>query len=384
MSEQHSAEVVRRQVVKAAHVAERGQPGDIKARGAGIAGLREEIAHWLWIPAEDADIIDFCLAVFKSNELPGDPLWGMLIDASGSGKTELLRAFRNLPAAYFLSKVTEKSLVSGYRDPARPKEDPSLLPQLDGKILVIKDLAPLLEMRRESRKAVFAELREAYDGFTDQGRGNMGRVSYQSRFSLLAAATLAVERYDTVEQELGERFIKIRARGDGDRDKVKRALENLGRDEALRSEIEAAVVAFMSSLPDASKVEIRIPADLLGALVELADHTAKARSHVPRDRNGELKHVPRPEVGTRLGKELGKLLVALSLVREKEVPGEAEFSTVRRVAEDCLPPNRLMVLQILREQKKQMTTAEVQDLCDLPRSTVGRVLEDLQVLRAIQ
>src|SRR5271154_5301037 len=58
-----------------------------------ITRLREQISKWLWIPDEDADIIDFCLAVYKSNELPGDPLWGMFIDASGSGKTELLRAF---------------------------------------------------------------------------------------------------------------------------------------------------------------------------------------------------------------------------------------------------------------------------------------------------
>ena len=103
-----------------------------------------------------------------------------------------------------MSNLTENTLVSGYRDPKVPTKDPSLLPELDGKVLVIKDLAPLMGMHWFA--AVVAGLRDAYDGFTSR-RGNLGRLSYEARFTLLAASTLAIERTDTVEQELGERFI---------------------------------------------------------------------------------------------------------------------------------------------------------------------------------
>lgn len=195
-----------------------------------IRQLRADLARWLSIPPEDRDLVDFALSVYKSHEIPGDPLWGIIIDASGAGKTELLRAFRNRPDAYFLSNLTENTLVSGYRDPKTPDKDPSVLPELDEKVLIIKDLAPLLGMRAEARSAVIAGLRDAYDGFTDQGRGNLGRVSYDSRFSLLAASTLAIERTDTVEQELGERFIKFRARSGESRDKVRKAISNIGSD----------------------------------------------------------------------------------------------------------------------------------------------------------
>lgn len=351
------------------------------ANPASIEELRATLSRWLCIPPEDTELIDFCLAVYKSREIPGDPLWGIIIDASGGGKTELLRTLRNRKDAYFLSKLTEKSLVSGYRDPANPKKDPSLLPELNQKVLVIKDLAPLLSMRRESRNAIIADLRDAYDGFTDQGRGNVGTVRYESLFTLLAASTLAIERTDTVEQELGERFVKFRARGNGSLMKVRRAIGNVGADDSMRRDIEVAVSKLLDSLPPLK--EITIPAGLQEQLADLADFTAKARSSVARNRDGVIQYLPRPEVGTRLGKELGKLLIALACVRGMSDPDEADFATVIRVAEDCLPPNRLAVIAALRARGPR-TCAELETTIRLPHATLARTLEDLHVLGLVE
>ncbi|MGH9575158.1 MAG: hypothetical protein ACRD40_16715, partial [Candidatus Acidiferrales bacterium] len=342
----------------------------------GIEELRTSLAKWLSIPNEDRDLIDFCLAVYKSHQIPGDPLWGIIIDASGGGKTELLRAFRKRDDAYFLSGLSEKTLVSGYRDPKNTTKDPSLLPELNGKVLIIKDLSPLLSMRRESRNAIVSQLRDAYDGFTDQGRGNVGKVAYESRFSLITAATLSIDRQDTVDQELGERFIKFRCRGDASRSKVEKAIRNIGSDDMMREEIESAVADFFKSLPPIRKVTI---ADRLGErLVVLSDFTAKARSHVTRDRNGDLQYLPKPEVGTRLGKELGKLLIALAAVRGKSEADEQDLATVQRVAEDCLPPNRLLVINHLRGEP--LSQADVERATGLPHKTADRILDDLRVL----
>jgi hypothetical protein len=347
-----------------------------------IEDLRTDLARWLSIPPEDQDLIDFALSVYKSHDIPGDPLWAIIIDASGAGKTELLRAFRNRPDAYFLSNLTENTLVSGYRDPKMPTKDPSLLPELDGKVLVIKDLAPLMGMRSDSRSAVIAGLRDAYDGFTDQGRGNLGRLSYEARFTLLAASTLAIERTDTVEQELGERFIKFRARGAGSKDKVRKAISNIGADSSMRHDIETAISAYLDHLPEVTNSQI--PRHLQEPLVDLADFTAKTRSHVARDRSGAIQYLPRPEVGTRLGKELGKLLLALAAIRKKPQPDELDFSTVARVAADCLPPNRTAVLNALRGCDSTVGPSDVEKATGLPHSTVSRTLEDLEVLGAIE
>lgn len=345
---------------------------------ADLEELRATLTQWLSIPPEDADVIDFCLAVVKSHEIPGDPLWGIIIDASGAGKTELFRAFRGRENTYFLTGLTEKSLVSGYRDPKKPAKDPSLLPELHEKVLVIKDLSPLLSMRRESRNAIISQLRDAYDGFTDQGRGNVGKVAYEARFSLLAAATLAVERFSSVDQELGERFIKFRSHGDASTSKVRKAIDNLGKDNPMRAQIKDAVWHFLDSLPPIGDVEI--PGHLRERLVRIADIAAKARSQVARDRSGNVQYLPRPEVGTRLGKELGKLLLALAAVRGKPAPDERDLATVQRVAWDCLPPNRYAILRVLWESKKQLPFSDVEKATRLPGATVWRTLDDLAVL----
>lgn len=297
--------------------------------------------------------------------------------AIGGGKTELLRALRKHAEAYFLSNLTEKSLVSGYREPRNPTNDPSLLPQLNGKVLVIKDLSPPLSMRRESRDKILVDLRDAYDGFTDQGRGNVGRVSYEAKFSVLAGSTLAIERYDAVEGELGKRFVKFRSRSNESAANVRRAIRNMGRNDSMRAEMEAAVRQFLDSLPPF--VALGALDEYEAALTTISDFAAQARSHVPRDQQHNLRYTPRPEVGTRLGKELAKLLLALATVRGKEKPDEEDLRTVARVAEDCLPPNRHAVLRRLRQAQGQQATRQIATGIRLPWSTAKQTLEDLQV-----
>jgi hypothetical protein len=352
------------------------QPGEWWQQRCGIGRVRAVLAKWLSIPPEDAELIDFCLAVYKSHEIDGDPLWGCVIDASGGGKTELLRAFSNLKYAYCLSSLTENTLVSGYRDPKKPQDDPSLLPKLNEKVLIIKDLAPLLSMRRESRSEILGQLRDAYDGFTNQGHGNLGMVHYKARFSLLAASTSAVDRRDAVDQELGERFVRFRAHSNNSQSKARRAMRNIGSDGSMRQEIEQAISGFLDSLPYIGAA--KIPEKMLDRLADLADFTAKARSPVPRDRHGDIQYIPRAEVGTRLGKQLGKLLLALAAVRGKASPDEEDFATVQRVANDCLPPGRSLVIWGLRNGKEK--PADIEKATKMPHASIARILDDLRAL----
>jgi hypothetical protein len=348
-----------------------------------IEVLREKISSWLHIDPEDLDLIDFVLAVDRSRLIPGDPLWAIIIDASGGGKTELLRALRHRPESYFLSSLTENTLMSGYRDPNQPFKDPSLLPHLDGKVLIIKDLSPLLSMRREKRNIIIGQLRDAYDGFSDQGYGNVGHVSYQAKFSMLAASTLALENFESVNQELGERFIKFRVRSTEAKAKVQKAIANVGKENGMRNQIQSAVCDFLDSPPEGGPSSV-VPEKYSDLLTDLSDFTAKARSHVPRDKSHNLLYKPKPEIGTRLGKELAKLLLSLADVRGKTEPDDADLRTVIRVAEDCLPPNRLAILGYLRERFffvcEPAGTLEIAAASGLPESTARQVLEDLCIL----
>jgi len=111
----------------------------------------------------------------------GDALWLYVVGAPGSGKTELVRAFADgRKRAYFLSSLTPNSLVSGLKDGKH------LLPELDGKTLIIKDFTMTLESHRENRDALFGALRDAYDGSYSKAFGSVGTVGFDQIFPVLA------------------------------------------------------------------------------------------------------------------------------------------------------------------------------------------------------
>jgi hypothetical protein len=237
-------------------------------------------------------------------------------------------------------------------------------------------------MGREKRNAIIGQLRDAYDGFTDQGFGSVGLVSYEARFSVLGASTLALEQFESVNQELGERFIKFRVRSNESRAKVLKAIGNVGKEGGMRSEIESSIRQFLDGLTEEGPPS-SVPDWCLDSLSDLSDFTAKARSHVQRDRKHNLMYLPKPEIATRLGKELAKLLLSLADIRGNQEPDEADFQTVLRVAEDCLPPNRYAVLNHLRLchfEGKFALTADIVKATKLPESTAKQTLEDLHVL----
>jgi hypothetical protein len=111
----------------------------------------------------------------------------------------------------------------------------------------------------------------------------------------------------------------------------------------MRVEIRAALSRVLDPIP-AGELSIGM-GKCAEALATIADFAAVARSHVARDRNHEV----RPEVGTRLVKELAKLAKALAIVHGNLEFSETEMRTIARVAEGCLPPNRLAMLRSLKK-----------------------------------
>lgn len=363
-----------------------------------IKDLRLSIRSWLIFPSVDMDIIDFVLAVYFSERMDGDPLWGMIIDASGGGKTELLRTLRDEPYAYFMSKMTDKSMFSMFRDSKHP-EDLSIIKDLDGKVFIVKDMAPLLETKADKRKAVFSDLRDTYDGFSDRASGMTGRMSYTAHFSFLAGCTKAIDQYTSMETELGERYLKIRARGDDAQTtihsadgkvthrpvrllKAERAGRTAGQEKEMREDLKRKVHDFLNlTIP----IPRHVPQSIERQLAALADFTARARSSVARERGGPVLYKPQAEYGTRLNKELTKLLLALAAIRGHSEPDNEDFATVQRVAEDSLPPNRLLVLNYLRSKESAGcgNVAEIAEAVDLSENTTRLLLEDLRLLKIV-
>jgi uncharacterized membrane protein len=344
--------------------------------------LHNRLAKWLVIPDEDRDVVEFALAVYKSHELPdADPIWGMIVGPSGGGKSELLRTFLDLPRSFHLSKPTPASLASGYRGKGGDAADPSLLPLMDGKIVIMPDFAPILSARPEVRNEILGMLREAFDGTIAVGKGNVGHKIYKSRFSMLVGSTAKIDTIDADANELGERFVKIRLRGQDGLKKARRASDNVPHAKQMREELHQSVKTFLDSLPPFVGVES--PDHERDAIAAIADFTAKARTHVARHwRSREIEHLPVPEEGGRLAVQLTKLAMALALVRGRTVVEDREIETIRRVADDSLPPMRLKVIQALR--RDSLSQADLVKKTSIPETTTRRLIEDLELLKAIK
>ena len=319
---------------------------------------------------DDTAPLDACLATVATGWTEGDALWLYVVGAPGSGKTELVRAFADgRKRAYFLSSLTPNSLVSGLKDGKH------LLPELDGKTLIIKDFTMTLESHRENRDALFGALRDAYDGSYSKAFGSVGTIGFDSHFNLIACVTSAIDGYYTVQSILGQRFLIVRTSFPDDFDSDQE--RDLGAfREGLKERIDAALRSVQ---------EGEYPPCPPGFVEEIKSHAreiALLRAHIHREgQSRELAALPEPEAPARLTNQLLKLARGLAAIRHKSEVTADEMDLVRRVVADTVPTLRVRILKAVHEGTE--TTDGLASLIGISRPTMERHLEDLSVLGAI-
>lgn len=145
------------------------------------------------------------LGVAAAHYLKGEMLWFRVIAGSGSGKTELLRALLSSPGSTTMEAITPASIRGGLIGGER------LLGRINGKRVIMKDLAALLVSRRDVRLEVFGLLRNVADGSLDSDFGTReGHIRQKVHFDWILATTPIAESQRQIEGMLGERFIDLR------------------------------------------------------------------------------------------------------------------------------------------------------------------------------
>jgi hypothetical protein len=324
---------------------------------------------------DDPDVLPILLGAIAAHRLDGEPSWLLIVGPPGGGKTDRLTLVERLSDVRFLSDLTDKTLASGLTPDDH--SDPSLLADLKNAVLVFKDFTTVLEMRRDTKAAVIAQLREVYDGRFDKAWGTGKKLTWHGRLSLLAGVTPVIDRHYAVMNVLGQRFMLLRPQQPDREEAARRALDNCERDgHEVRESLSQDVRALFDGLPDNAPTfedQDRDP------IIAYANVTTRARSGVERDRQSrELNYAPEPEMPTRFARQLFSLARGIAMVRGHSSVEPGDLACVRRVAADSIPTIRRALMAVLTRGGQTVSNLANRTYASL--TLVRRTLEDLESL----
>jgi hypothetical protein len=347
----------------------------IMRAGPPLTQLLKTFQKWLFMP--DTSALKVLLAAVAANLMPGDPLWLLLVGATGSGKTELLDPLRGLPYnVHPVATLTEASLLSGSprREKAADASGGLLCSIGDFGFLVLKDFTSVLSMGGEVRGPLLAALREIHDGTwtrhvgTDGGRA----LSWRGKCALVGGCTPAIDQHHAVMAIMGERFLLFRMPAIDEEQQADRAMEHASQEETMRCELREAVARLFGSIRLTPREFDKAARTRIAALATFVAH---ARSAVERDRyHREIELIPDSEMPGRLARTLRCLFHGLQNIGVDDADG---WKLAAQVGFDCIPDVRRKVLTCLAQQSVAIETSAVANAIKYPTNTIRRVLEDL-------
>ena len=312
-------------------------------------------------------------AAIGAHYLTGSPVWPMVVAPPGSMKTHLLSGFEGLPGMHFIDQITPQTFISGQLEEKGKKRSApaSLLHRIgaDG-IIVYPDFSTVLAMKKENKASILADMRRIFDGQLRKEFGTAESLQdreWKGRITFVVAVTPAIDQFYSIFQTLGERFVMIRWPRAGGIEAAIAAMNQQG--DTAKQELKAAIHGLFLNLP---KVEPTLPLEFQHRIASLTEIAVRGRTHVPRDGYSKnIVYVPEPESATRLAQQLAQLAKGSAVICQRTVVTEDDYSIVKRVAFDCLPPARRQILQALIAGKC------LSDL-EMPKSTKSYAVEELE------
>jgi len=338
-----------------------------------------------WLYLEETEDIEITVAALLDRVIPGDPIWLQYIAPSGDKKTEILRSFSDYEKAYTIDTITNKTLVSGLtkrnKDTGELEPAAGLLPQMNGKVLVIKDFSTTLSKSEEYRTELYGQLRNIYDGHFEAGFGTLPqKISMPSNIGLIAAATPVIDRYTRMENSLGTRFLKVRSNTDPIK-ATKQALKNAENAEKMRYQLRGAVEYFTKSLKSRGVFEEsnipRLTQKQQDFIIQLALYVAQMRASVwaKFDSYGNIQTLESIDVEkpTRVAKQLMKTAQLLAIIRGHVKIEDTEIKTLQRLAKDTCEPTRQAIINAFWDRGKFDGSLSINDIDGITKEKGKRI-----------
>lgn len=334
----------------------------------------EAFQEILYMP--DITPIKVMLATVLANRIDGEMVWMFLVAPPSSAKTELIRSLSSLHNVVALSGLTANTLHSGFNGPGN--QDYSLIKDLDKKILTIKDFTGILTMFAAKRDEIFGQLRDAYDGETAKRWGNTMTRSYKAKFGIIAGVTDSIERFGTIHQTLGERFLRYRMPVITTENEamigLRKSMSNTGHHTDKRKRVADAVKRFFGTYPEVSAV---VPEEILTKLMYLARFTALMRGFVEKGFQQDILYKPTSEAPHRLCKQLFQMGIGLAGLEKKPEMDWEDYRIIKEIALGTCPQRVSVLVRTLHETDAPMRLSEIAGFSKFDAFTIRIVIKDL-------
>lgn len=184
---------------------------DTTKRLAEIHAAHRELSSSLYVP----DALELALAAVTSLPISDFTktalIWLLVISNPSGGKTDTVEGFRGSSQVVFVDTFTENAFLTGYIEERTGKAPRSLLDDVNGKAMIIKDLSTLFSGRSEKVRAILGQLTSIYDGWFAKATGTRELLQHESKFSLVGCITpLVYEKHQQYINMLGSRFLTYR------------------------------------------------------------------------------------------------------------------------------------------------------------------------------
>jgi len=324
------------------------------------------------------------LASIYSTNLEGEQVWVKLIGRPGCGKSTISKA---ISASEFVQSMsTFTGLFSGWKD--GDDDDPSLIPLIKNRTLVVKDADALLKQPNIAK--IMSELRDFYDKDSTVHYNNRQRYNYQNiRSTFIMMGTQVLRRAD--QSFLGERLISLEMDvTKKDEELIEAKVVENSIKQALKvkvptsKEVMSGTKGYIGHLKEKQPEDIEMPSKFTDMVVRLCRLAANMRTIVDRDNSGKLLSPAIPEMPTRLIGQFINTAISLCVVLDQNEPNDDICSILKKLIKDTINPHsyRFQICDLILDAPG-ITAKGIQEKLNISPSIINSELNDLIELKFV-
>jgi hypothetical protein len=317
----------------------------------------------------DKGVLPLSCYTVLANRMKLGPVWVSIVAPPSGGKSELLASmFDMTDYIHPLSSLTPNTLISGIK--LAGGKSASLLDDIIGKTVIMKDLTTIVEMSKEDRREILSQMREVYDRRFDKAFGTGEQKVWEGHVGWLGAITPEGQEIFGSRGAMGERFLFYRMKMPNRMDVLYRSAQNhannmelmqLRLKACMNRWLEPMLIAADNMTDDDRKVILDVLTQ--DRVFKLAEFTTRARSSVRTHwKTGEVEYVHPAEMPTRFANQLTGIAGAAlfsykSLGEVIEGLKKRDMNILADICWGSIPSHRADLVRILSEHKQGTTKA---------------------------